>query len=189
MLSAIRLPLQPDRAGLQADVARFSDEDWIPHFNTSYYEGEWSGIALRAVGGVARQLYPDPNPTEPWRDTEHLDRCPHVRSLLGELHCPLLSVRFLKLAAGASIREHRDHALGVEDGELRIHIPVRTNPEVEFFLDGRRVEMQEGEAWYLDLNQKHRVANHGSTDRVHLVVDCEVNDWLLELLNTGEAPT
>src|SRR5262249_16408914 len=53
-----------------------------------------------------------------------------------------------------------------------------TNPLVEFYLDGNRVMMEEGEAWYLDLNEKHAVINRGSEDRVHLVVDCVVNDWL-----------
>ncbi len=55
---------------------------------------------------------------------------------------------------------------------------MRTNPLVEFYLNGERVVMEEGEAWYLDLNQNHAVINRGSEDRVHLVVDCVVNDWL-----------
>ena len=187
MLSAVRLPLELDAEGLKADLAGFREDDWVPHFNTSYYEGDWSGIALRSVGGVAKQLYPDPAATDPFADTENLGRCPSVRAALGALRCPLLSVRFLRLAAGASIREHRDYNLGFADGELRIHVPVESNPQVEFVLDGEQIDMREGEAWYLDLNLPHRVANRGSTDRVHLVVDCVVNDWLGELLRTGEA--
>ena len=68
---------------------------------------------------------------------------------------------------------------------MRIHIPVVTNPDVEFFLDGRRIIMGEGECWYLDLNLPHRVQNRGSTDRVHLVIDCQLNDWLRELIAQG----
>lgn len=187
MLSAIRLPLHLDAAGLKADLGMFSEGDWVPHFNTSYYEGDWSGIAFRSVGGIARQLYPDPAANDPYADTENLDRSPHVREALATLECELLSARFLRLAAGSVIKEHKDFNLGFEDGELRIHVPVATNPEVEFVLDGTPVEMREGEAWYLDLNLKHRVANRGATDRVHLVVDCVVNDWLSGLLRAGEA--
>ncbi len=187
MLSAIRLPLRVEVAGLQADLEGFGEDDWVPHFNTRYYEGDWSGIALRSVGGIAKQLYPDPAAQDPFADTENLERCPHVRNFLASLRSPLLSARFLRLAADSSIREHRDHALGFEDGELRIHVPVRTNAEVEFVLDGGPVVLREGEAWYLDLNLPHRVANRGSTDRVHLVVDCVVDDWLTGLLEAAEA--
>nr|HMS43742.1 aspartyl/asparaginyl beta-hydroxylase domain-containing protein [Pyrinomonadaceae bacterium] len=69
--------------------------------------------------------------------------------------------------------------LGLEDGEIRIHIPVLTNPQVEFILDDQKVEMQEGEAWYLNFNLFHTVRNEGTTDRIHLVIDCVVNDWML----------
>jgi quercetin dioxygenase-like cupin family protein len=72
--------------------------------------------------------------------------------------------------------------LGFEDGEVRIHVPVSTDPAVEFRLDGQRIEMAEGEAWYLDLNLPHAVVNRGSSARVHLVIDCEVDDWLGNVL-------
>jgi hypothetical protein len=45
--------------------------------------------------------------------------------------------------------------------------------------------MQPGEAWYLDLNLPHAVANHGDTERVHLVIDCVLDAWLEELLAAG----
>jgi hypothetical protein len=45
--------------------------------------------------------------------------------------------------------------------------------------------MAAGEAWYLDLNLPHSVTNHGPTDRVNLVVDCVVNDWLDALLGAA----
>ena len=186
MLSAIRLPLELDAAGLKADLASFVEEDWVPHFNTRYYEGDWSGIAFRSVGGVAKQLYPNPAAEEPYADTENLDRSPNVRAVLERFECELLSVRFLRLARGSVIKEHKDYNLGYEDGELRVHVPVETNPDVEFVLDGQPLELREGEAWYLDLNLPHRVANRGETDRIHLVVDCVVNDWLTGLLRAGE---
>jgi hypothetical protein len=37
-----------------------------------------------------------------------------------------------------------------------------------------------GEAWYLRLSDPHAVTNDGETDRVHLVIDCATNDWLIE---------
>jgi len=188
MLKSYKLPLSFDPQRLKEDLARFQAEEWIPHFNTSYYEGDWSGIALRAVGGKAGQLYPDPTSTD-FADTPLLARCPYLQEVLAAFHCPLTSARLLKLAARSNIREHKDYNLGFEDGEMRVHIPVVTNLDVAFFLDGERVIMQEGEAWYLDLNLAHRVENQSDTDRIHLVIDCFVNDWVRELFPAEMAQT
>lgn len=181
MLNSYKLPLRFDPDRLKEDLARLGADEWVPHFNTSYYEGDWSGIALRAVGGRAGQLYPDPTATDDFADTPILARCPYFQEVLAAFHCPLTSVRLLKLAAQSNIREHKDYKLGFEDGELRVHVPVVTNLDVAFFLAGEQVIMQEGEAWYLDLNLRHRVENHSDIDRIHLVIDCMVNDWVREL--------
>jgi len=69
---------------------------------------------------------------------------------------------------------------------LRMHIPVCTNADVDFFLDGHPIEMNEGECWYLDLSLPHWVKNRGATDRIHLVIDCELNDWLGDLVQIAE---
>ena len=44
-------------------------------------------------------------------------------------------------------------------GTVELYNFLHENPAVEFLLDGRRVEMGEGEAWYLDLNLPHAVVN------------------------------
>ena len=180
--SSARLPLWFDPAGLQSDVDALVPGDWIPHFNTRYYEGDWSGAALRAVGGVADRLYPDPTAGDRFADTPILDRCPNVRAALAAFRCPLLSARLLRLGPGSRIKEHTDYNLSVDDGEIRIHVPVTTNPGVEFRLDGATVEMTPGEVWYLDLNLPHAVVNAGSVPRVHLVIDCVVNGWMRQLM-------
>lgn len=38
--------------------------------------------------------------------------------------------------------------------------------------------MVEGQAWYIDFSLPHRVSNMGDEDRVHLVMDCGVDEWL-----------
>ncbi|HEX7277471.1 MAG TPA: aspartyl/asparaginyl beta-hydroxylase domain-containing protein [Acidimicrobiales bacterium] len=182
-----RLPLRFDASALLADARALPADDWVPHFNTAYYEGDWSGAALRSVGGAARQLYPDPAAVTPYADTPLLARCPAAAGALRTFRCPLLAVRFLRLGPGSRIREHRDYNLGFDDGEVRIHVPLSTGPGVEFLHDGERVDMAEGEAWYLDLNLRHSVVNGGEQPRIHLVIDCIVDEWLRTLL-TGVNP-
>jgi hypothetical protein len=112
---------------------------------------------------------------------------PYFREVLASFRCPLKSVRLLKLGPGASIREHRDYDLGLDDGEARVHVPVAPNPSVEFLLDGRRVVMNVGEAWHLELNRRHSVRNRGASARVHLVIDCVADDWFRSQLSAGDA--
>jgi len=178
MPPSVKLPFSFDVARLKQDAGRISEWEWVAHFNKTIYEGDWSGIALRSVGGATGKLYPDPTATQSFADTETLVRCPYFQEVLGSFHCPLTSVRILRLRPGAKIREHRDFKLGYEDGEVRIHIPIQTASGVAFFLDGAQVSMQEGEVWYLNLNLPHRVENESQVDRLHLVLDCMLNDWL-----------
>jgi hypothetical protein len=178
----VRLPLTVDLPRLRSEALALPASMWIPHFNTDIYEGEWSGVALRSVGGVSGALYPDPAPSAPYQDTEILQECPAHAAFLSGIPCPLQTARLLALNPGAVINEHNDSWLSWEDGEVRIHIPIVSNDDVEFILDGRPVEMEPGEAWYLNLNLPHRVSNRSTERRIHLVLDCVVDEWLTELM-------
>ncbi len=178
MIPVLKLPFKFDTHLMQHDLLRFTPEEWTPHYNIHYYEGDWSGIALRAPKDATDKLFPDPLAKSGYENTGFLQRCTYLPEVLSEFKCELESARLLKLAAGSAIREHRDYFLGYEDGVVRVHIPVETNPNVEFFHNGQRVEMQKGEAWYLNFNLMHSVVNKSTEDRVHLVVDCVLNDWL-----------
>ena len=182
MLPSFRLTPHFDATRLQADLDGIVASDFVPHFNTGYYTGDWSAVPLRSVGGLAANIYPDPTRKKAFADTPLLARCPYVRDVLAFFACPQQAVRFLRLRAGSVVKEHTDLDLGYEDGEVRLHIPVRTNPEVIFLLGGARVVMREGECWYNNFNLPHSVENRGPTDRIHLVIDCVVNDWLRALL-------
>ncbi len=182
MISSFKLPFYFDPGLLQSDLDQIGPDEWVAHFNQDYFEGEWTGVALRSSGGDPRQLYSQTKAENSFTDTPILERCPRVREILTIFQCPLLSVRFLKLAAGSLIREHRDYDLGFEECQLRLHIPVTTNPDVQFFLDAHRIDMRAGECWYLDLGLPHWIENRSATDRIHLVIDCELNEWLRGLL-------
>ena len=181
MHSCLKLPLTFDPQGLKADLDQISSDEWVRHFNDRYYEGEWSGVALRAVEGVSTQLYSDPGKDDAFTDTPVLGRCPSLQRVLAALECPVKSARLLKLGAGARIIEHRDYNLSLDDGEVRLHVAVTTSPLVDFYLNGERVVMNAGECWYINANLPHKVENRGDSDRVHLVIDCKVDAWLRSL--------
>ncbi len=179
----LRLPLAFEPARLAADLAAVATAGWTEHFVKQNYDGDWSVIALRGPKGEThpvRLIYSDPACRE-FADRPLLAAAPYFRQILQGLECPLQAVRLMRLAPGSRIKEHRDHDLCFEDGVVRLHIPVVTNAGVDFRLNGERCVMPAGSAWYLRLSDPHSVANRGETERVHLVIDAEVNGWLAAL--------
>jgi hypothetical protein len=184
---ALRLPLVLDAAALAGDLRALPEGAWVRHFNTRVYEGDWSGVAFRAPGGDGGRLYPDLTGKLGFSDTPWLASCSAVRAAMGALRCEMAAVRFLRVGAGGRIREHRDYDLGFATGEVRIHVPVTTSPEVDFVVGGARLVMAPGEVWYADFDRPHSVANRGADARVHLVLDCRVNEWLEALFERALA--
>ena len=180
----VKLPFAFDADVLASEALAFDENEWVKHFNKAYYEGDWSIIALRAPYGRL-PVVPDPMGTAPWGNTAHLLRCPAIRDVLAQLACETRSVRLLRLGAGSRILEHQDYNIGVDYGFVRLHIPVITGPGVEFVLGGEPLRMAPGECWYVDVWNAHSVANPGPGARIHLVVDCVVDDRLLKILRTA----
>ena len=162
---------------------------WMPHYNTADYTGNWHVLPLRTPGGNSDNPFADLFSHKHFENTALLNTLPQTCLLLEELKCEILSVRLLNLQAGSIIKAHRDIELAFEQGEARIHIPIFTNPDVEFYVDEDRVVMNEGDCWYINANIKHRVTNKGKADRIHLVIDCKVNDWLTKVITEGEKKT
>ena len=186
----LRLPLGFEPARLAADLAAVETAGWTEHFVKQNYDGDWSAIALRAPRGEThpvRMIYSDPSCTD-FVDTPLLAFAGYFRQVLAAFECPLMSVRLMRLAPGSVIKEHRDHDLAFEEGKVRIHVPVVTNQAVDFRLNGTRCLMPAGSSWYLRLSDPHSVANPGTTDRVHLVIDAAVNGWVARLFERALAP-
>jgi hypothetical protein len=183
----LQLPLTFDRELLARDLDRLSSGQWIRHYVKTNYDGDWSILPLRSPAGEThpiRMISADPT-TRSFVDTPLLKGCDYFRRVLDSFECPLRVVRLMRLTPGSRIKEHTDQVLSFEDGIVRVHIPVTTNDAVEFHLNKRRVILEAGSAWYLRLSDPHSVANHGSTDRVHLVIDANVNDWVEVLFESA----
>jgi len=183
----IKMRLTFDAARMKDEMERMTGEDWIAHFVTQNYEGDWSVIPLRGKKGAEHpvmMIYSDPTCTE-FEDTPFLPKDSYFSEVLDTFECPLQAVRLMRLGPGSHIKEHCDHDLSFEDGSVRLHIPVSTNEGVDFRLNRRSLKLEEGGCWYLRLSDPHEVHNAGSSDRVHLVIDAKVNDWLTHELRNG----
>ena len=183
----LRLPLTFEPDLLARDLDRLSSHQWTRHYVRQNYDGDWSIIPLRSPAGEThpmRMIYADPT-ARSFVDTPLLESCSYFREVLARFECPLRVVRLMRLTAGSHIKEHTDLDLSFEDGMVRIHIPVTTNSEVEFFLNRSRVVLEAGSAWYLRLSDPHSVINNGSANRVHMVIDADVNPWLEALFESA----
>ncbi len=172
----LRLPLTFHSELLLRDAERCLRAQWPEHFNSRDYSGRWSSIALRSASGEASDILSVPGQRD-YRDTALLDECPYFRAVLDGFLCDKETVRLLRLEAGSVIHEHRDPGASYADGFFRLHIPITSNAETRFVVDGERLMMQPGECWYADFGLPHSVSNGGKTDRIHLAIDGLRNAW------------
>jgi len=43
------------------------------------------------------------------------------------------------------------------------------------------MNLKEGECWYMNFNLPHYILNNSKTERIHLVIDARVNEWVKHL--------
>lgn len=95
-------------------------------------------------------------------------------------------VMLARMGPGGVIHPHRD-ANPAAKWPHKIHIPLQTNDDVTFFVDGKGYHFAEGEAVEVNNMGMHAVANRGETDRIHLIFEYYDRDqaepeWLQPLL-------
>ena len=185
MIKYLKLPFQFDAVKMQQEVRLLNSGAWLQHYQVLHYEGDWSAIPLRSPAGKADNIIIAASGDIPYENTVFLDSCPYIETVLGNFKCPLLAVRLLKLSAGAVIKEHRDADLCFEKGEIRLHIPVITHDDVEFYLEKEQLHPGEGQCWYMNFNLLHSIRNNSNINRIHLVIDAVVNDWVRDQFATA----
>jgi Aspartyl/Asparaginyl beta-hydroxylase len=187
-MDAFKLPFTFDPKLLQADLEQVAAAEWIRHYRNDEYEGEWAIAPLRSVAGHPAVIHAVPigKQYDYYQDTPILERCAYFKTIIEQFKCPIGSVRLMLLGAGARILEHKDD-MGADDvQEMRIHIPIQTNEDVHFWVNQQRIHMLPGETWYADFSQLHRVENNSNEARIHLVLDCQTNEWLRHLLQIAQ---
>lgn len=174
MNTYIQLPFNFHPQLLQEDLKRIHPTDWkeIPT-NYANKEAMW-GIDL-FVPDLEKLI---PGESIVFKASPVLERCAYFQQVLEQFaSCEILKARLNLLKAGEGNFPHMD-PYGYGTGQVRLHIPIVTNPKFVFYVDGEGVFLPEGECWYINTRLQHHVENNGSEDRVHLVVDCLVDEWL-----------
>jgi hypothetical protein len=89
---------------------------------------------------------------------------------------------FYYLSPGAVLHPHRDLTGASSNARLRFHVPVITNDGIFFNVSKQRVVMEPGDLWALDTSFLHSVENRSAQTRVHIVIECGINEKVLSHL-------
>lgn len=95
-------------------------------------------------------------------------------------------VMLARMASGGVIHPHRDQNPAAK-WPHKIHVPLQTNDQVTFYVDGAGYHLAEGEAVEVNNMGLHAVENRGSADRIHLIfeyydLDQPEPEWLAGLV-------
>ena len=156
---ARKLPLQFDPDAIASELAQIDASDWITYSGPYYDEGRYLSVGVTPNG--------------------------HLGGMLSSFPGEIRMARLTRLLPGGRISRHRDR--NVPRDSVRIHIPVITGNQVEFWIGGVKLPMHAGQAWQIDPRFPHEVYNGGETDRVHMIVDLRHGPALDELLDRGES--
>lgn len=157
-----RLPFRFDVGRLMDEVSALPASAWKPH--PTGYAGN-SSVRLISVDGAEND-----DVVGRMKPTAHLLASPYIQQTLSEFGVVWSRSRLMKLAAGAVVPEHCDvnyHWFR----RVRIHIPIKTKPEVVFRCGSKQVHMGAGESWIFDSWRLHEVRNESNQERIHLVAD------------------
>lgn len=114
----IKLPFQFDEDRLVNDLSLILDNKWIPHFNTSGYNGEWNVVPLYSNKEDESNIFAHPSVDSEIQETSIIKKCPYFKEVINSFKFSVVSARLLRLGAGAEIKPHRDHELGYEDNNF-----------------------------------------------------------------------
>ncbi len=192
------LSIEPCKLNYSA-VLDYVDNTKVSRVKTKYSKGDaWTALSLRGYGEDPLDIL-KPNVLGSKVKTEVKLRDTHllgnpsfraVRDIMSKIPSTFERVRLMKIKANSEIGKHSDKIdkdFGFDDGNIvRIHVPIRTNKDVEFYLwEGRKKltnYLKVGYFYYVDVRAPHSVVNNSDEDRIHLVMDTYINHEIKKLL-------
>lgn len=190
IIISAQLPLVCDINELQDEVNSLCQHTWVNHVNTACYLGYWDVLPLRTL---TKNLSQHPilqsfslEENGDWHFLPVINTLPKLKKIIDGLQCNVAAVRLMRLKPATYIKPHRDKGLGMAYGQARLHLPIYTSKQVEFKVSQQIIPMKKGQLWYINADEIHSVKHFGDQDRIHLVIDCQVNDWLKQLIVEGQ---
>ena len=174
----LRLPVHFCAETLAREIKSLPADAWMRH--PQGFDGNLAVPLVSPGGRATDEAFGAMGPTDALR------RCPYILKIMQALDSTWGRSRLMALEPGAEVPEHVDIHYYWRT-HLRIHIPIITNPSVEFTCNGETIRMAPGECWILDSFYRHSVANKGSETRIHLVLDTVGSGRLWDLIDAANS--
>jgi hypothetical protein len=181
---AENFPMKFDVERMRKEYDLLKNESWLGHYDPTLSR-EWKAILLVSLDGktIDEESQRGSYEMSRMKRTEIVSKLPYFEEILDNFKCPHGRIHILKLSPGAGINMHRDighEAANIALKKVRLHIPIYTNDDVTFFVGGEKIKMIPSNLYYVNFSKSHYVKNEGTEDRIHLVLDLDVNDWLMQ---------
>lgn len=174
------------------------------HYSNYNKKKSWSALALRGYSNDPLMIEKPIEMNDRWHEnhegqtfelqnTPLMDHFPELRDTIASYRdVKFHRIRLMKLTpGGGELTRHTDQvdpeSYNTIGGLIRLHLPIVTNPNVDFTVwsvrgEEKIVNMKVGEIWMLDTRKPHRVINNGTIDRIHLVIDVQVNKTIYDII-------
>lgn len=146
---------------------------------SEYQSGGWHTAMLYNGSGKAAHNEIAEGQAKP---TEVMEQLPATKAFLDKLGLDYFAVRVAKADPDAYLWEHKDYIELGPSNKLRLHLPVASNSKARMQFNNFSVHMAPGYLWKLSPVVNHAISNEGDESRVHLILDCYVNENLENLV-------
>ena len=110
--------------------------------------------------------------------------CSYIKSLLDKIPGKKDRV-FMEVKPNTNVFWHYDDNETIDGADstknARLHLPIITSEQVELMLCNQKANWREGKLYYGDFSFPHAIFNKSNINRIHLIIDVNVNEELLSM--------
>ena len=148
-------------------------------FSLSEKTHGWEALPLHTLDGkdgVDSTIPIDIRINNNYKPNRVLKKCNYIKKILDDLETEIYLVRIMKLKPGGFIYPHIDSIID-KNYVIRCQIPIVSNPDVDFFMDNKKLNLESGNLYFLNVGEKeHWLKNNSSIDRLTLIIDLKPTD-------------
>jgi|TARA_B110000037_G_scaffold89088_1_gene105495 hypothetical protein len=157
-------------------------EKFLNH-SSGAFDGGWGAIGLITYGG---DPYTDMVKNESkLLPTRLLNSCDYIKELLDRIPGKKDRVRFMEVKPNTHVFWHYDNNETIDDLDYqknaRLHLPIITSDKVELKICNQNTRWKAGKLYYGDFSFPHSIFNGSDINRIHLIIDVNINDNLIKM--------
>ena len=156
-------------APLLEKIDQLTDDDWLVSDRQTVFDIHQKTKSIKLV-------FEDMSHTFPEKTAFYSQFLSEIKPVLTQLEKTFgeggtfIRIILARLEAGAQIDHHVDKGYSLLNCN-RVHVPIITNDDVDFYVGGETKNLKAGEIWEINNATVHGVHNKSKHDRIHLIID------------------